>query len=89
MKFRLPNVPPGARLRLKYSLVTPYACASETAAPSTAAAAHAATIVPPRPPSAATREAQNTAAHERVIARARSASQWFVAKSALTPLSAT
>src|SRR4051812_43953548 len=33
MKLRLPKVPPGERLRLKYSDVTPYACKSDVAAP--------------------------------------------------------
>src|SRR5205814_878600 len=40
-KFRLPNVPPGARLVLKYSLSIPYACAREKTAAQTAAIAAA------------------------------------------------
>src|ERR1700716_313964 len=43
-KFRLPNVPPGARLALKYSVSSPYACASDSAAATTAAVAAATRI---------------------------------------------
>src|SRR2546423_3621362 len=43
-KFRLPKVPPGARLALKYSLSRPYACTNEKAAAHTAAIAAATRI---------------------------------------------
>src|SRR5688572_3648634 len=43
-KFLLPNVPPGERLRLKYSVSSPYACAKENTAAQTAAIAAASRI---------------------------------------------
>src|SRR3954468_8834974 len=60
-KFRLPNVPPGARLVLKYSVSRPYACASDSSAARTAAVAAATNTgryCPPRSPS--DRAPQNT-----------------------------
>src|SRR5450756_55573 len=79
-KFRLPNVPPGARLALKYSVSRPYACASESAAAHTAAIAAATRIGRYEPRSATDRAPQKTTAPEMLMATERCAAQWFVAK---------
>ena len=85
MKLRLPKVPPGARLRLARLVVTrPYACASPVTAPSTTAAASAASSRSPSPARAAARAHQNSAAPARLTPSARNASQPLVANSADT-----
>ena len=71
MKLRLPKVPPGDRLRLKYSEVTPYACSSAVPAPSAPARPRAQSTGRARPSRRKTRPIQNSAAPESEIASAR------------------
>ena len=80
MKLRLPNVPPGARLRLARLVSTsPYACARPVIAPSTTAAASESSSRSARPARAIVRAHQKSAAPAALTPSARKASQPLVA----------
>src|SRR5262249_25634724 len=81
-KLRLPNVPPGARFKLKYSLLTPYACASDVRAPTTTAAATPLSSGRAFPERRSDAAHQKSAAPAAEIASARSAAHGLVAPNA-------
>ncbi len=83
MKFRLPKVPPGARVKLARSVVTsPYAWISPVTAPTTTVAASAASRRGPWPARATVRAAQKSPAPASETPRACAASQPLAASSA-------
>src|SRR3954462_13085121 len=74
-KLRLPNVPPGARLVLKYSVSSPYACARQNSAAQTVATATATSTERYAPLRAISRDPQNTITLDTPIASEPCATQ--------------
>jgi hypothetical protein len=87
-KFRLPKVPPGARLRLKYSVRPPYAWTSALPAATSVTSAAARSAAVASPARAAARALQKSAAPARLTPSARTASHPLGASAALAAESA-
>ena len=82
MKFRLPNVPPGARFWLKESVSTPYTWSSAVTAPRTAPRARTTSSGRASPSRARRRQLQKITRLDAVMATLRKARYQLVENSA-------